>query len=252
MCAGELFTKVDGVDAKAGGDAALLAAASVAPLVTAKHLLGDFAAGGLKAGDALVQSGADGLVGQAVVQLAAAKGVKTVNIARGSPAGGWAKLSEHLQGLGATAVVSEEAADKHAFRRLLADLAPAKLGLNGTGGAAAGAVARALGEGATLVSYGGSAASGGRASALQLPLSLFAQKDLTAKGFSLDRALSQQPKAARDAAAREAVAAAASGKVRLLVAREPFKDFAAVLPRALAAVSVHKGGVAERQVVLTF
>ena len=54
---------------------------------------------------------------------AAAKGVKTVNIARGSPAGGWAKLSEHLQGLGATAVVSEEAADKHAFRRLLADLA---------------------------------------------------------------------------------------------------------------------------------
>ena len=68
---GESFTKVEGVAASAAADASALAAAAVGPLVAAKRMLEDFVA--LKAGDAVAQSGADSLTGQAVVQLAAAR-----------------------------------------------------------------------------------------------------------------------------------------------------------------------------------
>jgi len=247
---GESFTKVEGVEAAARADASALAAAAVGPLVAAKRMLEDFVS--LKAGDAVAQSGADSLTGQAVVQLAAARGLRSVSVARGNPAGGWAKFAQHMAGVGATLCVSEEAAARHDFARLLADVPAPRLGLNGSGGAAAGAVARALGQGATLVSYGGAAPSGGRASALQAPLALFTQRDLTLRGFSLARAAAAMAKPARDAEAREAVAAAASGSVKLLVAREPMADFKAALPRALAAVSAPRGTVAERTVVFTF
>jgi trans-2-enoyl-CoA reductase len=59
------------VAASAAADASALAAAAVGPLVAAKRMLEDFVA--LKAGDAVAQSGADSLTGQAVVQLAAAR-----------------------------------------------------------------------------------------------------------------------------------------------------------------------------------
>ena len=253
IASGDSFTKVDGIDASSStssnNDAVALGAAAVSPILSAKHLL-DFVS--LKSGDTIVQSGADSLVGQAVVQLALSKGVRSINIARGSPSGGWAAFSEHLQGVGATAVVSEEQASRHTFRRLLADMAPPVLGLNGTGGASAGIVAKSLAQNATLVSYGSSNASGGRSSALQVPLSLFTHKNLTLKGFSISRALESLSKLAKDAEVREAVAAATSGRVKLLLTREPFGDFKTVLPKALAGVSSGKDVVAQRTVVLTF
>ena len=222
----------------------------MSPILSAKHLL-DYVS--LKSGDSIVQSGADSLVGQAVVQLALSKGVRSINIARGSPAGSWAAFSEHLQGVGATAVVSEEQAARHTFRRLLADMTPPVLGLNGTGGAPAGIVAKSLAQNATLISYGSASASGGRSSALQVPLSLFTHKNLTLKGFSISRAMDALTKSARDAEVREAFAAATSGRVKLLLAREPFGDFnKAVLPKALAGVTSSKDVVAQRTVVLTF
>jgi mitochondrial enoyl-[acyl-carrier protein] reductase / trans-2-enoyl-CoA reductase len=185
----------------------------------------------------LVQNGAGSTVGQAVIQIAAAKGVKTVNLVRHG--GEWAKVVAHLQGLGATTVVAEEQAGKHEFRKTLADVGAGTIGLNSTGGAAAGLVARALAPGATLVTYGSS--SGRPVSA---PLDLFTHKDLSLRGFNLEASLGKLDKAERDAFARDAVAAVANGSIKLLVAREPFRDFNVALGRTL---SPH-----QRKVVLVF
>jgi len=127
------------------------------------------------------------------------------------------------------------------FARLLADLPPAALGLNGAGGAAASSVLRALAPGGTLITYG---AMGGRA--LTAGAGAFTLRGLTLRGAALHGWLAALPKAERDAAVRGALADVTGGeaaKVRILLAREPFADFAHALARAM------RGG--ERKVVLT-
>jgi NADPH:quinone reductase-like Zn-dependent oxidoreductase len=54
---------------------------------------------GLKKGDTLIQNNAGSTVGQAIIQYAAAAGIRTVNIMRKSNE--WASIVNHLQGLGA-------------------------------------------------------------------------------------------------------------------------------------------------------
>jgi len=184
-----------------------------------------------------VQNDASSLVGQAVIQLAAANGQRTLNVARAH--GKWAELASHLQALGATAVVSDDQAGRFEFARVLADMRAGRLGLNGAGGAAASAVARALAPSSTMVTYG--AASGRPVAA---PLSWFTARDLSLRGFSLGAAVAGMPKAALDAAVAEAVAAVDAGAVKLLVAKEPFADFAVALKRAA-------GPEHERAVVVT-
>ena len=58
-----------------------------------------------------------------------------------------------LQGLGASLVVNDAYASTPAFAKLIADVAPASLGINGAGGAPFSAVAKALAQSATLVTY---------------------------------------------------------------------------------------------------
>lgn len=184
-----------------------------------------------------MQNNAGSTVGQAVIQLAAAKGLRSINTLRATPK--WAETSVHLQSLGAAAVVSDDTAAKHEFKKLLADYSAPKLGLNATGGASASTVAKALGNGATMVTYG---ASSGRP--VSIGLDAFTGKDITFKGFNLDKATAALSKADRDAAAKEAVEAVSNDKVKLMVAREPFGDFKIALERSLKPF--------ERKVVLTF
>lgn len=196
----------------------------------------------LRAGDVIVQNNASSAVGQAVIQLAAERGLRTINIARPTPTG-WADLSHHLTGIGGSVVVDEAAASRAAeFRKLLADVPAPKLGLNGVGGAAAAAVARSLGAGATLVTYGGRA--------LSLPAATFTSKALTLKGVRASDVAGLvkggSDKSARDAAVRDAAAKIAAGKLKLLVAREPFADFGVALKRATS------GDEPLRTVVLVF
>ena len=267
---------------------------SVAAPLLAKHLL---ATRPLARGAVLVQNCAGSTVGQAVIQYAAAAGVKTVNIMRKTS--DWENKVTYLQGLGAGAwrgaarrgaalaaalaarraarerdsrsaaafprltalsrsthpppppaprarpppglVVDEDFARRApAFARLLSDVAPPALGLNGTGGAAAAAVLRALAPGADLVTYGCMSGQPVRAGA-----DVFATKQQTLRGASLAAALAGLAKPARDAAVRAAVDDVAGGeaaRVRLLLAREPFADFPAALARAARA--------GERKVVL--
>lgn len=177
---------------------------------------------------------------QAVVQLASARGVRVIVLVRPGSGPEWDKLSPHLTSLGAALVVSEAEAARHEFAATLKDYPGAALALNSSGGDAATVVARALAPGGTLVTYG----SWGRAAALRAPLDLFTAHDITAKGLNLDAWLRSLPRAQRDAEVKGAVAAVASGAVRLLVAREPFADFGAALARTYRPSN-------ERKVVLT-
>jgi NADPH:quinone reductase-like Zn-dependent oxidoreductase len=161
--------------------------------------------------------------------------VRTLNIVQSTAS--FDDVSTHLKAVGGTIVVSDAHAARYEFvTKVLADMPKAKLGLNGTGGAAAGSVAKALAPGATLVTYN----SAGKA--VSAPLGWFTNQDLTLKGFSLTRALSGMTKAQVDTAVAEAVAQIAAGHLKVLVAREPAKDLDIALKRAMESV--------ERQVVL--
>ena len=168
--------------------------------------------------------------------------MRSINLVRGSGSGtAWIEVVPHLTSLGATLVVSEEEAGRHEFAKTLADLPKGVLGLNSSGGAAASLVARALAPSATLVTYG----TQSRHAAISVPLDLFTASDITFKGFNAATYLNGLKKEARDVAARDAAQLVSSGKMKLLVAREPFGQFSAALKRAYAI------GV-ERQVTLVF
>ena len=196
----------------------------------------------------MVQNNGGSLIAQAVIQLARAKGVRTITLVAPGGAIEWSALQPHLTALGGTLVLSEADALKHEFLKTIKDLPPGALGLNGSGGAAASAVAHALRQGATLVTYG---ASRRKEAALTAPLSFFTESALTAKGFSLHAwARARGEKALRaDIAAAALACSAEEGKphaaATFLVAREPFEDFAAALKRTTAAVT-------DRPVVLRF
>eukprot|EP01098_Paradermamoeba_levis_P009823 TRINITY_DN4110_c0_g1_i1.p1 TRINITY_DN4110_c0_g1~~TRINITY_DN4110_c0_g1_i1.p1 ORF type:complete len:378 (-),score=149.21 TRINITY_DN4110_c0_g1_i1:21-1085(-) len=147
-------------------------------LATAHRLLEDFKP--LKSGDVVIQNGANGFVAQAIVQLAARKGIRTINIVKDGP--NQAETIEKLKTYGAYLVVNEGYVRSIEFRKLIADLPPPSLAFNGSGGRTALEMARVLKDGGTLVTYGGS----GR-QPLQFPSSLFLAKDLRLRGFSLKK-----------------------------------------------------------------
>ena len=269
MAPGDSFTKVPAGGPQPGdaGFPVEAAATGVAAPLLAKALL-ESSPTPLVSGDVVVQNNAGSTVGQAVVQYAAAKGLLTVNIMR--PRGDWGAIVNHMQGQGATIVVDEDYARTPAFGKLLADLPPPRLGLNSVGGPAFTSVARALGRGASLVTYGGVARQ-----PLRLSSALLTAKGLTLKGFSLAEAVAGMDKPARDAAVGAALADVRGGdaggwgwgrnntavsppsvtplpntpmyifqssslivflaaRVKLLVARESFGDFGTALKRSLA------------------
>lgn len=91
---GASFTKVEGAAPGSAGFPVETAAVAVGAPLTAKHLLASVA---LSAGDVLVQNNAASLVGQAVIQYAAAAGVQTVNIVSKAAVADWANAVYHLQ-----------------------------------------------------------------------------------------------------------------------------------------------------------
>ena len=113
---------------------------------TAYRMLTDFA--NLFPGDFVIQNGANSAVGQAVIQIARAKGLKTVNVVRDRPE--IASLKEELQALGADVVVTEAE-----LRALDKEFRNAKLALNCTGGSSSTEISKCLGHGGVHVTYGG-------------------------------------------------------------------------------------------------
>lgn len=100
----------------------------------------------LREGDWIVQNAAASAVGRMVVQLARGMGVRTINIVRRP------EQVEELRTLGANEVFVDGADLPQ--RVALRVQEPVRLGIDAIAGAATGALARIVAEGATVVTYG--------------------------------------------------------------------------------------------------
>lgn len=178
----------------------------------------------LKGADGIViQNAANSAVGQAVIQIAKAKGIKTINII---PTTGDAETAvQHLKDLGGDIVVTEAYANTTNFKKLIADLPAPSLGINGAGGASATTIARTVAEGANLVTYGGAAP-------VQVPTSVLVGKGITLSGFSLARDAGSA--AERAALVQEVAALVEDGALRSNVSVTAFSDFIASLDSVAA------------------
>ncbi|RDB20888.1 putative trans-2-enoyl-CoA reductase, mitochondrial [Hypsizygus marmoreus] len=144
---------------------------------TAYNMLKDFVP--LQEGDWVIQNGANSAVGQAVIQIAASRGLKTLNFVR--PRENLSELIKQLEDLGATKVLTYDALTDKSLRNDVKEWTGGKnisLALNCVGGKETTLMTRLLGNNAHLVSYGAMSKQ-----PLSLPTSLFIFKNLTAHGF---------------------------------------------------------------------
>ncbi|KAJ7623363.1 hypothetical protein FB45DRAFT_102988 [Roridomyces roridus] len=177
---------------------------------TAYNMLNDFVT--LKEGeDWVVQNGANSAVGQAVIQIAASKGLKTLNLVRARA--DFADLSNKLKALGATEVLTyDDLADRALTKSIVKDWTAGKgirLGLNCVSGKDTTSMARLLGQDAYLVSYGAMSKE-----PLSLPTSLFFFKGLTATGFMQNRWNETHSRSDQEALISTLVDLAVDGKLK--------------------------------------
>eukprot|EP00899_Mesostigma_viride_P024532 jgi/Mesvir1/5263/Mv15377-RA.1 len=198
------------------------AVCSVSPC-TALRLLSDF--GALKKGDVVIQNCGSGNVGRSVVQIAKSLGVKTVSAVLDGP--GSADAIEELKSLGGDVVVTESYLAKPEAKRLLSDLPAPVLALNGAGGSSATELARLLGKGGTLVTYGGMSRK-----PFYIPASTLIFKGITVKGFWLTAWLQEHSAAERQAMLDKVTSLMASGKLATRVETNTFDDFNKALAKA--------------------
>ncbi|XP_048671900.1 enoyl-[acyl-carrier-protein] reductase, mitochondrial isoform X11 [Marmota marmota marmota] len=97
---------------------------------TAYRMLVDFEQ--LKPGDSVIQNASNSGVGQAVIQIAAALGLRTINVVRDRP--DIQKLMDRLKDLGAEHVITEEELRKPEAKNLFKNTPQPRLALNCVGG----------------------------------------------------------------------------------------------------------------------
>ncbi|KAG7469099.1 hypothetical protein MATL_G00125270 [Megalops atlanticus] len=141
---------------------------------TAFRMLSDFEA--LRPGDSVIQNAANSGVGQAVIQIAAARGIHTINVVRDRP--DFQQLSDRLQELGASHVIKEETLRKPEMKELFKKVPRPRLALNGVGGKSATELLRHLQSTGTMVTYGGMAKQ-----PVTVPVSALIFKDVKVRGF---------------------------------------------------------------------
>ncbi|RKO93607.1 hypothetical protein BDK51DRAFT_21152 [Blyttiomyces helicus] len=173
---------------------------------TAYRMLKDFV--DLSPGDVVIQNGANSGVGQAVIQIAKFRGLRTVNVIRNRP--NLDEVANELKSMGADLVVSEEDVRKpDVAARIQALGAPPRLALNCVGGKSALNLSRMLGDNATLVTYGGMSRE-----PLTFPTSPFIFKNLTCAGFWMTRWYKDNSLDARGTMLRELFQLAREGRLR--------------------------------------
>ncbi|KAK8099303.1 uncharacterized protein PG998_012544 [Apiospora kogelbergensis] len=154
---------------------------------SAYRMLRDYAQPALREGDWFVQNGANSGVGRAAIQLAKLWGYRSINVvrARDTPEATEALRAE-LKELGATHVVTDEEFQSREFKdqlkQWLAGGESIRLGMNCVGGKSAQAMAKTLGVGGTMVTYGGMSRQ-----PVALPTGLLIFKDIRFVGFWLSR-----------------------------------------------------------------
>ncbi|XP_072535850.1 enoyl-[acyl-carrier-protein] reductase, mitochondrial [Salminus brasiliensis] len=141
---------------------------------TAFRMLSDFEH--LQPGDTVIQNAANSGVGQAVIQIAAAKGLITINVVRDRP--DLLQLTDRLKAMGATHVIKEETLRRPEMKELFKLCPRPKLALNGVGGKSATELLRQLQSGGTMVTYGGMAKQ-----PVTVPVSALIFKNVNVKGF---------------------------------------------------------------------
>ncbi|XP_040546107.1 enoyl-[acyl-carrier-protein] reductase, mitochondrial isoform X1 [Gallus gallus] len=157
------------------GDVPLLCAAtlSVNPC-TAFRMLSDFES--LAPGDSVIQNAANSGVGQAVIQIAKAMGIRTINVVRDRP--DLPQLVERLLALGADHVVTEDALRKPEMKEIFKSIPKPRLALNCVGGRSTTEMLRHLQPKGTMVTYGGMAKQ-----PVTVPVSAFIFRDVRLRGF---------------------------------------------------------------------
>nr|XP_055245792.1 enoyl-[acyl-carrier-protein] reductase, mitochondrial isoform X5 [Gorilla gorilla gorilla] len=145
---------------------------------TAYRMLMDFEQ--LQPGDSVIQNASNSGVGQAVIQIATALGLRTINVVRDRP--DIQKLSDRLKSLGAEHVITEEELRRPEMKNFFKDMPQPRLALNCVGGKSSTELLRQLARGGTMVTYGGMAKQPVVAS-----VSLLIFKDLKLRGFWLSQ-----------------------------------------------------------------
>lgn len=201
--------------AKEGVTALQAATVAVNPC-SAYRMLRDFVRepAPMREGDWFVQNGANSGVGRAAIQLGKLWGYRSINVvrARDTPEVTQA-LRDELTALGATHVVTEDEFLAREFRDRLAewtrgDREGVRLGLNCVGGKSAQTMAKSLGQGGTLVTYGGMARQ-----PVALPTGLLIFKDIRFVGFWLSRWADRDP-ASKEQTVAEILGLLREGKFR--------------------------------------
>lgn len=144
---------------------------------TGYRMLKDFVS--LKAGDTVIQNGANSACGQAIIQLCRAWGVKCVGIVRDRPE--LTKLRDHLRCLGAAEILTEE---ELRTTKIFKDeiFKKPKLALNCVGGKNALEMSRHLDNQGIMVTYGGMSRE-----PVLVPTASLIFKDLQFSGFWMTR-----------------------------------------------------------------
>ncbi|CAM5168225.1 unnamed protein product [Eretmochelys imbricata] len=166
-------------------DIPLLCAAtlSVNPC-TAYRMLADFET--LVPGDSIIQNAANSGVGQAVIQIAAALGIKTINVIRDRP--NLQEVVDRLTSLGADHVITEEMLRKPEMKDLFKKVPKPRLALNCVGGKSTTEMLRHIQQKGTMVTYGGMAKQ-----PVTVPVSAFIFKDVKLRGFWMTQWKKDQP-----------------------------------------------------------
>lgn len=160
---------------------------------TAHQMLTRFAP--LEKGDWFIQNGGNSGVGRAAIQLGKIWGLNSISVVRSRD--NLDELVSELKGLGATHVITEEELSSKVFKPTIKEWTqgkPIKLGFNCVGGKSATGVARQLGHGGHLVTYGGMSKQ-----PVTFPTSLFIFKDIHAHGYWLSAWTKKDPEGKRQA-----------------------------------------------------
>ncbi|TFK45737.1 NAD(P)-binding protein [Heliocybe sulcata] len=175
---------------------------------TAYNMLRDFV--DLKEGDWVLQNGANSAVGEAVIQIAAHRKLRTINFVRNRH--NIDDVKQHLQSLGATHVFTyDDLSSKERLKHIksLTKGKDPRLFLNCVSGKDTTTMLRLLGSDATVVSYGAMSKQ-----PLSIPTSYFIFKDLKCTGFWQSRWYNTHTREERVTVMNEIVKVIREGKLR--------------------------------------
>jgi trans-2-enoyl-CoA reductase len=200
------------------GDIEQLSMLAVNPM-TAFLLLRDFV--GLKEGDWIIQSAANSAVGEMVIQLAAQRGIKTVNVVRRD------SLLQNLKSLGGT-VALVDGPDLAERVKAATGRAEIKLALDCVAGETFERLIETVGYRATIVSYGSMT---GQPPALNI--GTMVAKNMQARGFWLSKWYELESQETKQAAFAELVPLVASGQIKTKIdSRFPLTEIKEAVARA--------------------